>query len=108
MFEFLMPQLFQMSYEGSLIDESCKTAVRRQIEYGTQKGTPWGISESAFSAISANTDYQYKSFGVPGQGLKRGLSKDLVISPYSSALAMSIQPQSTLANLQRLSELCLG
>lgn len=108
MFEFLMPQLFQKSYEGSLIDESCKTAIERHIEYGKQTGTPWGISESAFSAISSNTDYQYKSFGVPGLGLKRGLSKDLVVSPYSTALALPFRPQASLENLQRLSKLCLG
>ncbi len=108
MFEFLMPQLFQKSYKGSLLDETCETAIERQIEYGRQTGKPWGISESAFSAISANTDYQYKSFGVPGLGLKRGLSKDLVISPYSSALALPMRPQAALDNLQRLSDKCLG
>lgn len=108
MFEFLMPQLFQKSYDGSLIDTSCDTAIDRQIEYGKQTGKPWGISESAFSAISSNTDYQYKSFGVPGLGLKRGLGKDLVVSPYSTALALPIKAQPSLENLQRLSTECLG
>ncbi len=108
MFEFLMPQLFQKSYSGSLIDESCETAIARQIEYGQQTGKPWGISESAFSAISANTDYQYKSFGVPGLGLKRGLTKDLVVSPYSTALALPIKPLASLENLKRMSEYALG
>jgi len=28
--------------------------------------------------------YQYSSFGVPGLGLKRGLSEDLVIAPYAT------------------------
>ncbi len=102
MFEYLLPAVFQRTYVGSLIEESCKTAIARQIEYGRQQNVPWGISESAFSAISANSDYQYKSFGVPGLGLKRGLSKDLVVSPYSTALALPWDRSRATANLRKL------
>ncbi len=31
-----------------------KDAVDRQIDYGQEKGVPWGISESAYSALDAN------------------------------------------------------
>ena len=65
--------------------------VRRQIDYATKLGIPWGISESAFAAQAANGDYHYQSFGVPGLGLQRGLAEDLVIAPYASALALMLR-----------------
>ena len=92
MFEYLMPTLFSRYVAGSLLERSCDAAVERQIAYGRQRRVPWGISESAFAAQAANGDYHYQSFGVPGLGLKRGLGKDLVISPYSTALALPVRP----------------
>ncbi len=102
MFEYLMPPLFQRHYHGSLLHESCANAVEAQMQYGLRRGTPWGISESAYGAMASNSDYQYKSFGVPGLGLKRGLSKDHVVSPYSSALALMFEPVAAVKNLQSL------
>ena len=102
MFEFLMPTLFVHDVEGSLLDQSCRAAVEHQIAYGRKCHVPWGISESAFSAQGANTDYHYQSFGVPGLGLKRGLARDLVISPYSTTLAAEIDPAAAAANLRDL------
>ncbi len=102
MFEYLMPQLFQRQYAGSLLAESCRAAVLRQIEFGRQQHLPWGVSESAFSALAANADYHYRSFGVPGLGLKRGLAKDLVVSPYSTFLALEQEPVAAYDNLQLL------
>src|SRR5262249_28653103 len=81
MFEYLMPRLLLSYYPNTLLDESCRGAVARQIEYGREMGVPWGISESGFAAVDGALDYQYKSFGVPGLGLKRGLARDLVIAP---------------------------
>lgn len=104
MFEFLMPQLFQKSYIGSLIAESCRMAVARQQEYGRQCNVPWGISESAFSSMAANHDYHYRSFGTPGIGLKRGLGKDLVISPYATMLAIEFDPRDAFENLMNLAK----
>ncbi len=72
MFEFMMPPLFARDFEGSLLDQSCCAAVHRQMAYGKQRGVPWGISESAFSAQAANSDYHYQSFGVPGAGNQTG------------------------------------
>lgn len=103
MFEFLMPALFLKDYPDSLLDISCRTAVRAQIEYGWKRNVPWGISESAYGAIATNSDYQYQSFGVPGMGLKRGLANDLVISPYSTGLALVIDPAAAAANFRHLS-----
>ena len=109
MFEFLMPLLFQRNVTGSLLSQACETAVARQREYGREGGVPWGISESAFAAMAINSDYNYRSFGVPGLGLKRGLSDDMVIAPYATMLALAIAPSPAVANLRRLaSEGALG
>jgi cellobiose phosphorylase len=103
MFEYLMPLLVMPSYENTLLDQSNKSAVKRQIEYGRQRSVPWGISESGYNVVDANLNYQYRAFGVPGLGLKRGLSEDLVIAPYASALALMVAPEEACTNLQQLS-----
>src|SRR5258708_40210472 len=97
-----MPMLFNRSFENSLLDNACRQAVARQIEYGNQNGIPWGFSEAAFSALDSNHIYQYRAFGVPGLGLKRGLEEDLVVAPYASALALLVDPEAAVENLQRL------
>ncbi len=102
MFEYLMPALLSQYVSGSLLERSCDAAVERQIAYGKQRRVPWGISESAFGALGVNSDYHYQSFGVPGLGLKRGLGKDLVVSPYSTALALAVKPADAVANFRVL------
>ncbi len=102
MFEYLMPLLFMRSYPDTLLDESCRMVVRRQIEYGASRGVPWGISESAYNVVDQHDTYQYKAFGVPGLGLKRGLGEELVVAPYASALAAMIDAPRSAANLRRL------
>jgi cyclic beta-1,2-glucan synthetase len=109
MFEYLMPLLVMPTYENTLLDQTYKAAVERQIEYGRQRGVPWGISESGYNTIDAHLNYQYRAFGVPGLGLKRGLAADLVIAPYASALALMVAPEEACLNLQRLAtEGCEG
>ena len=54
---------------------------------------PWGISESGYNADRAHMNYQYRAFGVPGLGFKRGLGDDLVIAPYASAIALTVAPR---------------
>jgi cyclic beta-1,2-glucan synthetase len=102
MFEYLMPMLVMPSYENTLLDRTCLAAVKRQIAYGNQRGVPWGISESGYNTVDAALNYQYRAFGVPGLGLKRGLADDLVIAPYASALALMVMPEAACLNLQRL------
>jgi cellobiose phosphorylase len=104
MFEYLMPLIFNKQYRDSLLGEACYNVVVAQINYGKLRGIPWGISEAAFSAIDSQKTYQYKSFGVPGIGLKRGLEDDLVVSPYSSALALPVFTKAALSNLKRLAD----
>ncbi|HSE14744.1 MAG TPA: glucoamylase family protein, partial [Candidatus Deferrimicrobium sp.] len=102
MFEYLMPLLVMPTYENTLIDQTCKAAVGRQIEYGKKRGVPWGMSESGYNMVDVRLNYQYRAFGVPGLGLKRGLASDLVVAPYASALALMVAPEDACRNLQRL------
>ena len=102
MFEYLMPQLLLRSYPGTLLDQSCRASVRRQIEYGKQRRVPWGVSESAYAFTDRSGNYQYRAFGVPGLGFKRGLADDLVVAPYATALAGLIDPAAAVSNFVQL------
>jgi len=109
MFEYLMPLLVMPSFEGSLLDQTCKAAIERQIEYGAQRGVPWGISESSYHALNAQMDYEYRAFGVPGLGLRHGLATDVVVAPYATVMALMLAPHKAVANLRRLAaEGCFG
>jgi cyclic beta-1,2-glucan glucanotransferase len=105
MFEYLMPPLFLPRKRDTLLGESESTAVEYQRQYAKDRGVPWGISESAFGVTDAEGHYQYRAFGAPGLGIRRGLTQDLVVSPYASALALCVWPNSAVKNLQRLQEL---
>ncbi len=102
MFEYLMPLLVMPSYEGTLLDATYHAAVSRQIEYGKEHDVPWGISESGYNKTDSHLNYQYRAFGVPGLGFKRGLASDLVIAPYASAMALMVAPVQAARNLERL------
>jgi len=104
MFEYLMPALVMRSPAGSLLSQTYELVVRRHIAYGAERRVPWGISESAYNARDLKFTYQYSSFGVPGLGLKRGLSEDVVVAPYAAALAAMIDPTAATQNLRRLAE----
>ena len=105
MFEYLMPNLLIRSSEGTLLDQISRATVERQITYARQKDVPWGISEAGYYGFDANLNYQYRGFGVPGLGFKRGLGEDLVITPYASFLALSLQPGAVINNATHLVEL---
>ena len=102
MFEYLMPLLVMPTWRGTLLDETYRAVVERQIEYGHEHSVPWGISESGYNKTDAHLNYQYRAFGVPGLGFKRGLADDLVIAPYASAMALMVAPESSCENLERL------
>ena len=107
MFEYLMPLLFMRTYQSSLLDQACRNAVARQIEYGHEKGVPWGISEAAYSALDAHQIYQYRAFGVPDLAIQPDLDAEPVVAPYASMLALMIDPKSAIPNLQQLDSLGL-
>jgi len=102
MFEYLMPGLIMPTYKNTLLDEMCTGTVIKQIEYGEQQGVPWGISESCYNLVDAHLTYQYRAFGIPGLGFKRGLGQDLVIAPYATILALMVDPQAACENLERM------
>ena len=103
-FEYLMPALVMRFPAGSLLSRTYELIVRRQIQYGTERRVPWGVSESAYNARDLDLTYQYSSFGVPGLGLKRGLSEDIVIAPYAAALAAMIDPAAATQDFALLAE----
>ncbi|MEX2430342.1 MAG: glucoamylase family protein, partial [Dehalococcoidia bacterium] len=102
MFEYLMPLLVMPSHEKTLLDHSCRAAVAKQIAYGHLRKVPWGISESGYNRTDIHLNYQYRAFGSPGIGLKRGLAEDLVIAPYATVMSLMISPRAACENLQRL------
>ena len=105
MFEYLMPSLVMRAPAGSLIEQTNRLVVKRQQTYAAQFSAPWGISESGYNARDIEQTYQYSNFGVPGLGLKRGLSADLVIAPYATGLATMIDPVGACQNYRRLAEM---
>lgn len=101
-FEYLMPNVNIPRYNGSLLDESSKFLIMSQIEYCQKLGLPWGISESAFNLKDLHSNYQYKAFGIPWLGLKRGLADEMVVSSYGSILAINDVPNEVIRNLKEL------
>jgi cyclic beta-1,2-glucan synthetase len=104
MFEYLLPPLFTRMPEESLLHHACRQAVRGQIRFGDRRGIPWGVSESGYHGSGADLDYPYRAFGIPELGLRRGLGERLVVAPYASLLALSIDPRAVERNLERLHE----
>lgn len=103
-FEYLMPNINLKRYKGSLLDEASKFAIMSQIEYAKNLKLPWGISESAFNLRDLNNNYQYKAFGIPWLGFKRGLENDFVVSPYSTFLSLEDSHRSGIENLEWLEQ----
>ena len=104
MFEYLMPCLVMRTYDGTLLDQTCRAAIRGQIAYGAENHLPWGTSEAAYNARDMQLNYQYGPFGVPGFGIKRGLGDELVVAPYATALALPFAPALAVQNLRALAE----
>ena len=103
-FEYLMPNINIPKYEGSLLDESCRFLIMSQIEYAKKLNIPWGISEAAFNLKDLQKNYQYKAFGIPWLGLKRGLADEFVISSYGSILAINDATKEVMKNLKLLEQ----
>lgn len=103
-FEYLMPNINIRKYAGSLLDESCKFMVMSQMKYCNRLGIPWGISEAAFNLKDLNSNYQYKAFGLPWLGLKRGLGDEMVVSSYGGVLAIPDYPKEVIQNLKTMQE----
>ncbi len=102
MFEYLMPSLVMRAPVGSVLDQTARLVVRRQIKYGAELGVPWGVSESAYNVRDLEFTYQYSNFGIPGLGLQRGLIENAVIAPYATALGAMVDPEAAAQNFSRL------
>lgn len=107
MFEYLMPALWLKNGPETLLDQAEKTAVDVQRRYAEKLNIPWGVSESGFASRDAAHHYQYRAFGAPGLGLRRGLVDDIVIAPYAAALALAAYPATATRNMQALCKLGL-
>ena len=105
MFEYLMPWIYMRTYRNSLWENTYKGVVHRQMEYAEQRNVPFGISESGFYAFDYQLNYQYRAFGVPGLGFKRGLEQDLVVAPYATILALPYAKRKTLQALKQIEQL---
>jgi len=108
MFEYLTPMLFTEAFRNSLLEGACREAVDAQMAYGNEHDIPWGISESAYGALDGNRIYQYKAFGVPELALNSSQEAGPVVSPYSSILALMVEPREAMSNIERLESLGLS
>jgi cyclic beta-1,2-glucan synthetase len=105
MFEYYMPELLLGSKEGSMEYEALRFSLHCQQKRGRETNLPFGISESGYYAFDEALNYQYKAHGVQTVGLKGGLNKERVISPYSSFLSLATDPIASYNNLVRLEKL---
>jgi cyclic beta-1,2-glucan synthetase len=105
MFEYLMPLLWMKSYPNTILDETTRGAVRSQKKYAELNSIPWGISEASCSKVNGSGHYHYEAFGVPGLAISRDLSRDLVVSPYSSFLSLNVDSKGALENIRKMKEL---
>ena len=105
MFEYLMPSIWMRSYPNTLLDRAQVAAVRSQQAYAAGRNVPWGISESSCFKLDDQGNYHYHAFGLPQISLMRRDSNPLVISPYSTFLALNIDRTASLRNLRRMERL---
>ena len=105
MFEYLMPLLVMPTYRDTLLDQTYHGIIHAQADYGRRRNIPWGISESGYNTVDASMNYQYRAFGVPGTGAKRGLGDDLVIAPYATMMGLMVEPELACENLERMAKL---
>lgn len=104
MFEYLMPLLIMKNYSDTLLHETYNFVVRCQKDYGSRRKVPWGVSESGYYGFDFKLSYQYKAFGIPSLGLKRGLINDTVIAPYATVLALMVNPKEAYKNIVQLKQ----
>ncbi|MCC5921795.1 MAG: hypothetical protein LAT68_01150 [Cyclobacteriaceae bacterium] len=102
MFEYLMPLLFLKSFEDTMMNNTCRNVIHWQKKYGHSRGYPWGSSESAYFFLNIDLHYQYRTFGAPGLGLKRGLADEYVVAPYASLLSLMVEITDPMKNLMEI------
>jgi cyclic beta-1,2-glucan synthetase len=105
MFEYLLPSLWMKTYPNTILDQSARAALRAQKRFARSKSIPWGISECSCNETNPDGQYRYHAFGIPGLGLKRESSNDIVVSPYSSFLGLLVDAASAAKNLRKMKKM---
>ena len=106
-FEYFMPFLFMKNYPNTLLDETYNFALLCQRDYVNKvdKHLPWGISESAYNELDNSLNYKYKAFSTPYLKAKEDKENRIVLSPYSSIMAMELSPEDVYDNINKFKEL---
>ena len=102
LFEYLTSLIFFRVHSKSLLGSTAGLAIEGHIKYGNKYRVPWGMGESAYSAMDLNNNYQYQIFGHPALGFKRDLKDYLVVAPYATIMSLAFKPKIAMANLRRL------
>jgi cyclic beta-1,2-glucan synthetase len=105
MFEYMMPSIWMRSYPDTLVSRTLSGVVEIQRAFGKEHGIPWGISESGWAGMDDHGHYHYQAFGIPQIALKWDAVAGPVISPYSTCLALGIDPIEALKNLKRMAKM---
>ena len=101
-FEYLMPSLWMRSDPQTLIARTQTACVETQRAFGRSLGIPWGISESGAARKDAEGHYHYQAYGLPQTALWIEADAGPVVSPYSTFLALGVDPRKALRNLRRM------
>lgn len=102
MFEYLMPRLWMRSYRSTLTANTESACVHVQRAFARRLHIPWGISESGSARRNDSGHYSYHAYGLPCVALSPDAKAGPVVSPYSTFLAIDINPRDGLANLRRM------
>jgi cyclic beta-1,2-glucan synthetase len=105
MFEYMMPNIWMRSYPDTLVSRTLSGVVAIQRAFGKEHGIPWGISESGWAGMDDHGHYHYQAFGIPQIALKWDAVAGPVVSPYSTCLALGIEPVEALRNLKRMAKM---
>ena len=106
-FEYFMPLLFMKNYPNTLLDESYHFAMFCQQDYieSVSRSLPWGISESAYNELDNSLNYKYRAFSTPYLKAKEDKENRIVLSPYSSLMAISMFPKEVYDNFDKFKKL---
>jgi cyclic beta-1,2-glucan synthetase len=105
MFEYMMPNIWMRSYPDTLVSRTLSGVVAIQRAFGKEHGIPWGISESGWAGMDDHGHYHYQAFGIPQIALKWDAVAGPVVSPYSTCLALGVEPVEALRNLKRMAKM---
>ncbi len=97
-FEYLMPHLFLPLFCDSFMFESIEFA----LMCAKKEDEIWGRSESGYYAFDGELNYRYRAHGAPLLALRRIVTDEKVISPYSTYLSLVTDGASAIRNLGAL------